>query len=289
MTIALLGTGLLGAAMAERIASCGVRVRAWNRTASKLAPLRALGIEIADSPAAAVRGAEVVHLVLRDDASVNATLDACGDALHDVVVVDHTTVLPGGVLERAARLTAGGIAYVHAPVFMGPAAARVGGGTMYVSGPEHAVARVRAHLARMTAAVVELGERPDLAAVYKLVGNAMIIAVNAGLADAFAVAAASGVPPVQAHGLFERVNPCASIAVRGRAMAEGDFTPSFELTMARKDVQLMIDAAANGAAGAQPLHLLPAIAQRMDELIARGHGARDFAVLAVDTIPDTTG
>jgi 3-hydroxyisobutyrate dehydrogenase-like beta-hydroxyacid dehydrogenase len=56
--------------------------------------------------------------------------------------------------------------------------------------------------------------------------------------------------------------------------------------MARKDVQLMQDAAASGG---ESLHVLPAIAERMEALIAAGHGHRDFAVLAVDTIPAVTG
>jgi 3-hydroxyisobutyrate dehydrogenase-like beta-hydroxyacid dehydrogenase len=69
-------------------------------------------------------------------------------------------------------------------------------------------------------------------------------------------------------------------------MATGDYRASFELTMARKDVQLMLETAASGG---QVPHVLPAIAHRMDALIAEGHGARDFAVLAVDTIPTQVG
>lgn len=288
MQVAFLGTGLLGGAMAERMVRTGsVSVRIWNRTPAKLEPLVALGAHPMGSPAAAVREADVVHVVLRDDASINETLDACGDALATgTIVVDHTTVLPAGTLERSARLAARGIAYIHAPVFMGPAAALTGGGSMYVSGPSDAFAAVHEHLATMTGAVHYLGERADLAAVYKLVGNTMIITINAGLADAFAIAQASGVAPLEAHALFDAFSPCGTIAGRGKAMATGDYRASFELAMARKDVQLMCDAA---AAGAQSLHLLPAIAARMDTLLAAGHAHRDFNVLAVDTIPATIG
>jgi len=287
MQVAVLGTGLLGGAMAERFTRAGVNVRVWNRTAAKLEPLVALGAHAAPTPAEAVQGASVVHLVLRDDASVNETLAACGDALAaGTVVVDHSTVLPSGVLERAPELAARGVHYLHCPVFMGPAAALSGGGSMYVSGPRDAFASVEAHLASMTGAVHYLGERADLAAVYKLVGNTMIITINAGLADAFAIAQASGVSPLEAHALFDAFSPCGTITVRGKAMAEGDYRASFELAMARKDVQLMCDAA---AAGQQSLHLLPAIASRMDTLLAAGHAHRDFNVLAVDTIPPTQG
>ncbi|MCU0618186.1 MAG: NAD-binding protein, partial [Gemmatimonadaceae bacterium] len=172
------------------------------------------------------------------------------------------------------------------PVFMGPSAARAGGGSMFVSGPESVYAAAADALATMTAKVVYLGAEPHLAATLKLVGNTMIIGINAALADAFAVAVGAGVSPAQAMSLFDTFDPCGTIAGRGRAMATGDYRASFELTMARKDVQLMLETAASGG---QVPHVLPAIAHRMDALIAEGHGARDFAVLAVDTIPTQVG
>ncbi len=285
-TLALLGTGLLGSAMAERFARQGARVTVWNRTRAKAAALEPFGITVAETPAEAVAGAEFVHLVLRDDASVNEVIAACGDALQHTVVVDHTTVLPSGVAERAARLAAGGVSCLHAPVFMGPAAARKAGGSMFVSGPTAVWEAARAHLETMAGKVVHLGERPDLAAVWKLVGNALIITVSAGLADALAVAQAAGVAPLDVMPLFDTVNPAGTLGVRGKAMAAGDYRASFELAMARKDVQLMLDAAAEGG---ETLHMLPAIAARMDTLLDAGHASRDFAVLAVDTIPLTAG
>ena len=71
----------------------------------------------------------------------------------------------------------------------------------------------------------------------------------------------------------------ASIGIRGKRMGNGDFAPSFELAMARKDVGLMLD-----AVGDAPLSVLRSIAARADELIARGHGADDLGVLAVDAV-----
>jgi 3-hydroxyisobutyrate dehydrogenase-like beta-hydroxyacid dehydrogenase len=67
-------------------------------------------------------------------------------------------------------------------------------------------------------------------------------------------------------------------------MAEGNFAASFELTMARKDARLMLETA---EAGEVALHVLPAIARRMDELIAAGHGSEDVAVLGIDSVSET--
>jgi 3-hydroxyisobutyrate dehydrogenase len=71
------------------------------------------------------------------------------------------------------------------------------------------------------------------------------------------------------------------IDVRGKKMASGDFTSSFDLKMARKDVRLMLETA---AAGGAKLEILPQIAKRMDALIAQGYGERDVGVLAIDAV-----
>ena len=69
------------------------------------------------------------------------------------------------------------------------------------------------------------------------------------------------------------------VAGRGLSMAKGNFNPSFELTMARKDVRLMLE-----TAGDRPLAVLPLVAARMDQLIAAGHGFDDCCVLGIDAV-----
>jgi 3-hydroxyisobutyrate dehydrogenase-like beta-hydroxyacid dehydrogenase len=230
---------------------------------------------VADTPADAVRGAARVHLVLKDDEAVEEVIAALRPALAaDAIVVDHTTTQPARTAARAARLAAEGVRYLHCPVFIGPAAARKGKGTILAAGPAALFDAVEGELARMAARVRYLGERPDLAAVYKLCGNTFIIGLTALVADAYAVAAGSGVPPADVLQVLELFDPTAVFSGRARHMLAGDFTPSFELAMARKDVRLMLE-----AAGATPLATLPGIAARMDELIAEGHGAEDLAVM----------
>src|SRR5260221_9875147 len=75
-TLAVLGTGLLGSGMVENLLAKGHRVRIWNRSPDKLAPLLAKGAIAAADPAAAARGAERVHLVLAEDAAVDAVVAA---------------------------------------------------------------------------------------------------------------------------------------------------------------------------------------------------------------------
>ena len=275
-SIALLGTGLLGSGLAEAAAARGDTVTVWNRTAAKASALEFRGIRVAATPADAVRGAARVHLVLRDDAVVNEVIAALRPGLGaDAVICDHTTTQPALTAERATRLAAEGVRYLHCPVFMGPPAARKGEGVMMVAGAGALFESVKLDLAAMTGHLEYLGERPDLAAAYKLFGNALIIGIGAVMADVLTMAKASGIDAGSAMKLFDFFNPATDLAARGRNMLNATAAPTFELQMARKDIRLMIE-----TAGALPLAALPGIAARMDALIEAGHGAEGVNVLA---------
>jgi 3-hydroxyisobutyrate dehydrogenase len=278
--IAFLGTGLLGSALAEAAAKRGHRVAVWNRTIAKAKPLEQFGIRVADSPAAAVGGATRIHLVLKDDAAVEDVVAALRPALgSSAIIIDHTTTQPKLTAARAQRLNAEGVRYIHCPVFIGPAAARKQQGTIMVAGPGPLFDAIREGLTQMAERVEYLGERPDLAAIYKLCGNALIIGIAGLCADVFAVAGGAGVAPTDALTVADFINPAGVIAGRGRSMAAGNFAPSFELAMARKDVRLMME-----TAGDRPLAMLGGLANRMDALLASGHGAEDLAVLGIESL-----
>jgi 3-hydroxyisobutyrate dehydrogenase len=278
--IAFLGTGLLGGAFAEAAAKRGDTVTAWNRSPEKVQALAAFGVKAAATPVEAVRGASRVHLVLKDDAVVDEVISAARSGLSpQAVLIDHTTTLPTLTAVRAQRLAAEGVKYLHCPVFMGPPAARKAQGSMMVAGPRALFESVKADLTQMTGRLEYMGERADLAAVNKLFGNAMIICVSAAMADILTIAQASDVPGEDAIKLLGLLDLNAMVAGRGTNMAKGSFTPSFELAMARKDVRLMLE-----TAGDRPMAALPAVAARMDQLIAQGHGAKDASVLGIDAV-----
>lgn len=276
--MAVLGTGLMGAALTEAALARGQTVAVWNRTKAKADPLAGLGARVAETPGQASRGAQFVHLFLQDDASVDAVLPQL-DLATDAVVLDHTTTSPEGTRARAQACERQGLPYLHTPVFMSPQNCRTATGLMLASGPTERFQRVQAHLQTLTGEVWYLGPRADLAACVKLMGNAAILTSIAGLADVFTMAAAQDVPLQQCVDLFSKFKPTAVFDVRGPKMARGDFTPSFHLTTARKDVRLMLE-----TAGEHPLAVLPGLAARMDALIAQGHGEADASVLAVDAV-----
>lgn len=283
--IAFLGTGLLGSGFVEAALQRGDRVQVWNRTAAKAQALEAFGARATATPADAVRGAERVHLVLPDDAVVESVIAALRPGLApSAIILDHSTTLPARTAERSRRLNADGVPYLHCPVFIGPAAARQGQGTILVSGPRALYEAVAPALTRQATRVDYLGERPDLAAVHKLCGNALILGITALVADVYTVAKGGDAPPAEVlTALTEYLNPANIVKGRGASMAAGNTTPGFELTMALKDMRLML-----ATAGDLPLSSLPGIAARMETLIAEGHGQEDLAALGRDAITPRT-
>ena len=125
-------------------------ITVWNRTAEKAHALEPFGVRVAATPADAVRGASRVHLVFKDDAVVDEVVAALRPGLaSDAIIVDHTTTQPALTAERARRLNAEGVRYLHCPVFIGPAAARERQGTILASGPRALFDAVKHELAQM--------------------------------------------------------------------------------------------------------------------------------------------
>jgi 3-hydroxyisobutyrate dehydrogenase len=274
-TIALLGTGLLGAAMVENLLTKGHTVRVWNRSGAKTAPLAQRGAIVGKDPADTVRGASHVHLVLAEDAAVDSVVAALRPGLgYGVPVIDHSTNLPARTAPRFATLRAAGVRYVPAPVFMSPQNAREASGLMLLAGPTADRDALTPHLQGMTGKVLWVGERPDLAAVLKLVGNSTFFALAAAMADVLAIGRGAGVPAEAVLGLFDVFKPGAAMPFLGQRVAKaGDGPASFELAMARKDARLMAE-----TAGRESLLVLPSVIAAMDRALAAGKGAADYAV-----------
>jgi 3-hydroxyisobutyrate dehydrogenase len=281
--IAFLGMGLLGSGFVRALRGRGESVQVWNRSPGKAAVLEAVGAVACADPVSAVRGAERIHLTLSDDAVVDDVLEQARPGFaKNVVIVDHTTTSPAGTQQRAARWAERGVAFQHAPVFMGPKNALEATGVMLVSGERARFERLEPALAKMTGKLLYLGEEPERAAAFKLLGNSFLMFMTAGLRDFFALGKAMGIPAQQASELFQYFNPGLTLPARVDRILAADFaSPSWELAMARKDARLMLEAADQAQ---PPLAFLPVIAALMDTFIARGHGHDDWTVIAKDAL-----
>jgi len=276
-TIAVLGTGLLGSAFVEKLLENGHTVRIWNRTRDKLAPLVAKGAVAADDPADCVRGAERVHLVLAEDTAVDAVIEQLRPGLGELVpVVDFSTNLPAKVRARYDALRKHGVRYVSSPVFMAPKHAREASGLIVMSGPQEDADALRPALEQMTGKFWYVGERVDLAAIYKLAGNSFYFAVTAAIGDTIALGRNNGVDAATMMELFKEFKPGSGLhMVAARIAGAEKGKASFEMTMAQKDARLTAE-----ASGDEHLYVLPAVQAAMQRGIEMGLGDADFAAFA---------
>lgn len=279
MKIAFLGTGLMGSGFVRRLRANGHDVNVWNRTAEKAKALEADGARAFAGAAAAIAGVERIHLSLADDASVDAVLEPLASAIPATTwIVDHTTTAVRPTAERIARWDGRDRTFVHAPVFMGPANAAEGTGIMLISGARTRYDALLPDLQKMTGKVVNLGEGPDRAAAFKLFGNLTIIGITGILGDVNRLAHAVGISSADAFSLFEHFNPGATLPVRAtRVQGAKTSAPSFEMSMARKDVRLMLEEAERGGV---ELFVMPGVAAMFDAAIARGEGHLDASAAA---------
>jgi 3-hydroxyisobutyrate dehydrogenase len=278
MKTVFLGTGLMGTGFVRHRIGKGEPVTVWNRSPARAKDAIEAGATLAASAADAVRGATHVHVMLSDDASVDGVLEPIAEAIGaDTWVVDHTTTAPTPTKARAERWAGRGRRFAHAPVFMTPAMCASGSGLMLLSGPQATYDALQPVLAGMTGTLVYMGEAPERASAFKLFGNLTLLAMMATLGDVNRLARACGIETSDAFSLFEKFNPGAMLPMRAARIASGDFTPSFEMTMARKDVRLMIEEAAGHGV---ELAVMPAVAALLDAAIARGDGAKDVSAAA---------
>ena len=281
--IAFIGTGHLGANFVKALLQKGEQVQVWNRTFEKAKALEADGAKAFEQVTDAVKGAKIIHLTLKDDASVDEILtNASAGFEPGVIIADHTTTSADGAVKRTAYWKERGFTYQHAPVFMGPQNARESTGYMLVSGNQNVIKTLEPSLKKMTGTVMNLGEETGKAAGMKLVGNLFLLTLTAGITDTLSLAKGLGIDSRDVMQLFDAWNPAASMPVRMKRLIAGNFDePTWELSMARKDAGLMLDAAAKGNTS---LMVIPQVAKEMDKWIAAGFGSKDWMIVGKDAL-----
>ena len=274
-TVALLGTGTMGAGMARNIAGAGIPLRVWNRTAEKARPLAETGATVAGTAAEAVRGADVVITMLFDTESVESTMTEARDGLADGTVwLQQSTVGVEGT-ERLTKLAEElGLVYVDAPVLGTKKPAEDGNLVVLASGPDSAKDTVQPILDAIGSTTTWLGEAGQGTRL-KLVANSWVLTVVEGIAEALTLARALGVEPQRFLDVVKGgAMDAPYVQLKGRAMLDGDFAPSFGLDGAAKDAGLIVDAAR--AAGAD-VAVIEAVQQHFARALSEGHGDKDLS------------
>ncbi len=285
-TIAVLGTGIMGAAMARNLISTGMEVRAWNRTREKAEPLTEDGAKVVDTPAEAAEGAGFVLTMLADAEAVAEAVDGKDGALStlpdDGVWLQMSTVGAEGH-ERLARIAEErGVFYVDAPVLGTKQPAEQGQLIVLASGPEEVQERCQPVFDAVAASVLWLGPA-GAGSRLKLATNNWIVGILGVLAETISLAEATGVDPSQFLQVIEGGPLGLPYAqMKGQMMIEEEFPTSFSANLARKDAGLVLDAA---EASGLRLPLTEAAAAHFDETINAGHGEEDMAAVYRATRP----
>jgi 3-hydroxyisobutyrate dehydrogenase len=274
-TVALLGTGTMGAGMARNIAAAGIPLRVWNRTRAKAEPLAEAGAEVCDHPADAVRGADVVITMLFDVESVESALGEAGGGLTaGTILLQQSTVGVGGA-DRLAKLADElDLVYVDAPVLGTKKPAEDGALVVLASGPDSARPALEPVLEAIGSRTLWLGAAGQGTRL-KLVANSWVLTVVEGIAESLTLAKALGIPPEQFLDVVRGgAMDAPYVQLKGRAMLDGEFAPAFGLDGAAKDAGLIVEAAR--AAGAD-LAVIEAVQQHFARALDAGHGDKDMA------------
>jgi 3-hydroxyisobutyrate dehydrogenase len=275
--VAVIGTGIMGSAMAENLVAAGLTTRVWDRSASATGPLADAGAAVAASARDAVQGAgvvitmlptaEVVDSVIFDGGVADAFADGCVWAQMGTIGVDATLRMRDRLASRRP-----GVMFVDAPVSGSKGPAQQGQLLILASGPAaaaEAVGPVFDVLGRKTVWVGEAGKGSQV----KLVVNAYMSILIEGVAETMELADRLGIGHQQLADVIEGGPLDAPIAgAKFHKMDRRDFAAEFPLEWALKDVDLAISA----ARGDTP-PLLTALSGQWHAAVAAGHGRQDIS------------
>lgn len=277
-TVAVLGTGTLGAPVARRLAEAGFTVRAWNRTPARAQPLAGHGVEVCASAAAAAEGADALITLLSDGRAVAevCAAGALASAPHGALWLQMSTV---GVrdCERLRELAERhDVVYCDCPVLGTREPAERGELVALASGPRTAEGPVRELLRPLAREVLWLGEA-GAGSRMKVAVNGWLLGLVANLAETIALARALDLDAQLLVELLAR-SPTGSpyAGIKGPAMLARQYPPSFSLALATKDARLVGEARDLVALRGELAETVRALYERALE---RGLGDLDFAAV----------
>ncbi len=282
-TVALVGTGRMGSAMAGALARAGVQVVLHNRTRERAEALAAqLGARVAGSPAEAAAAADVAITMLADDAAVRSVFTGPDGLVRGVrpgaVLVDMSTVLPDTIRSVADEVAAAGAGLLDAPVSGSVSLAEAGKLTVMVGGERAHLERARPALEPLAGTIVHLGPLGSGAAM-KLAVNTVVFGLNQALAEALVLAEAAGVDRALAYDVLSASAVGAPfVAYKRAAFLEPEATSvAFSLELAEKDLRLI---AALAAELGVPIPQGTINLEEIRAAASRGRGLRDFSTVA---------
>jgi len=278
-SIGVVGLGLVGSALARRLAAAGFKVTGFDLREEARAALASHGGHPAASLAEVAAAASCVVLAVFDTADVFSVVEGPGGLLSVPGVrgiIDCSTGTPHELQALAARLAARGIAFIEAPLSGSSQQIAAGEATLLLGGDAQALQQYEAVLAAMAGQRMHVGGA-GMGARAKLATNLVLGLNRAALAEGMVFAESLGIAPEQFLALV-LASPATSGAAqaKGRMMVDGDFAPQSRIRQHLKDLTLMIESA---AAAGQELPLSEAHAVLLRAAVAAGDGELDNAAI----------
>jgi 3-hydroxyisobutyrate dehydrogenase-like beta-hydroxyacid dehydrogenase len=245
ITVGIVGVGAMGSRIARRLLAAGYEVVVWNRTSAKTQSLVHVGAIQARSPAELTRRSNIVITMIADPAALKAVTEGpegiLAGAEHDFTLLEMSTVGPAAIAELRSLLPEG-MGLLDAPVLGSLSEAETGALQIFVGGPVALFESWRPLLSEL-GSPLHVGALGAGAAA-KLVANSTLLGVLGVLGEALALADAFGLSRDAAFQVLSTTPITAQVERRRASLESGDYPARFRLSLARKDADLIVDAAA---------------------------------------------
>ena len=284
VTVAVLGTGTMGAPIARNLLHAGFTVRVWNRSIAKTAIVGGDAVRTS-TPSEAAAEADVLITMLADGAAVEEVMSGptgpLSMAAAGAIWIQMSTI-GAEWTDRLASLTAShGVAFVDAPVSGSSAPAERGELEILAGGAGQVRPRVEPIFDVLGHRTVWLARVGDGSRLKLALNNWLVVLVEA-MSETLAFSEALGLEP---HQFLESIagGPLASpyATTKGTAMLDEDFAPGFPLRHAVKDAELAMSAADRHGA---ELPLTGALLPRWREAVVEGYGDDDVAAVVTQAV-----
>lgn len=274
-SVAVLGLGTMGAAMATRLADTDLKVTVWNRSPKRTEPFRNGPARVADSAARAVEGADAVLTMVFDAVALDEVMATALPAMSKGAIwMQSSTIGPEAAGQQAEKAARAGVRYVDAPMLGTKGPAEQGTLKALVAGDPEVIQQLEPVLDAVASATLRVGEAAPAASALKVAMNTWIATITAGIGQAMTVAQRLGVDPALVLDALEGTGVDSPYAhIKGKAILADDFTPSFDVAGLLKDLRL---------ASSQTDGISPELLDALEALYARAaenDGGQDIAAV----------
>lgn len=243
----IIGTGMLGSAIATRLLKSGYQTTVYNRTREKADKLKVLGASIVDSPKDVAKTSDLVITIVNDARAVEDVSfgkDGIVDGKHDgLVVADMSTTNPLSSRNISKKFMEKGIFMLDTPVMGGPAQAENGELVVMVGGNKSIYEDHKKIFDTIGNKTFYLGENGSGHAM-KIAMNLQIAVLALSLSESITLVRGAGLDPEVFVEILNSTYFKTGMSVnKGPKMIKGDFKPTFTLKMMKKDLDTINDAA----------------------------------------------